>query len=136
MVKQMKGFTLVELMIVVAILGVLAAIAYPNYQNYVRQTKRADMMTELTRLASTIEAAKLAKGSYTSLRATDYQGSFPKGNAALYDVTATIDRQGWKLTATPKTAGIMAQDGTLTYDSKGIKCRGANKCGSGSEWKD
>lgn len=136
MVKQIKGFTLVELMVVVAIIGVLAAIAYPNYQNYVRSTKRADMMTELTRVAGMIESAKLAKGSYANLQANDYQGSFPKDGVALYDVTATINRQGWKLTATPKTTGMMAQDGTLTYDSKGVKCRGTNKCGSGSEWKD
>lgn len=135
MVKQ-KGFTLVELMIVVAIIGVLAAIAYPSYQNHVRSTKRADMMTELTRLAGSIESAKLAKGSYTKLQASNYQGSFPTSGTALYDVTATINRQGWKLTATPKATGMMAQDGTLTYDSKGIKCRGTNKCGSGSEWKD
>lgn len=135
MVKQ-KGFTLVELMIVVAIIGVLAAIAYPSYQNHVRSTKRADMMTELTRLAGSIESAKLAKGSYTKLQASNYQGSFPTSGTALYDVTATINAQGWTLTATPKATGMMAQDGTLTYDSKGIKCRGTNKCGSGSEWKD
>lgn len=135
MVKQ-KGFTLVELMIVVAIIGVLAAIAYPSYQNHVRSTKRADMMTELTRLAGSIESAKLAKGSYTKLQASNYQGSFPTSGTALYDVTATINAQGWTLTATPKSGTIMAQDGTLTYSSKGIKCRGSTKCGAGSEWKD
>lgn len=134
MVKQ-KGFTLVELMIVVAIIGVLAAIAYPNYQNYVIKTKRADMMTELARVASTIESAKLAKGSYAQLQATNYQGSFPKSGTALYDVTASISREGWTLTATPKAGTMMAQDGALTYNNKGIKCRKTN-CGSGSEWKD
>lgn len=135
MVKQMKGFTLVELMIVVAIIGVLAAIAYPNYQNHVRSTKRADMMTELTRVAGMIESAKLAKGSYTRLQADDYQGSFPKSGTALYDIAASIDREGWTLTASPKSGTIMAEDGALTYNNKGIKCR-ASKCGSGSEWKD
>ena len=63
---RQQGFTLIELMIVVAIIGVLAAIAYPSYQRYVIKTKRTDMMTELQNIASQIESRKLAQGSYTN----------------------------------------------------------------------
>jgi type IV pilus assembly protein PilE len=47
-----KGFTLIELMIVVAILGIIAAIAYPSYQNSVMRSQRSDALTTLSRLAS------------------------------------------------------------------------------------
>lgn len=47
-----RGFTLIELMIVVAIIGIIAAIAYPSYQDYVTRTNRTDAMTTLSRLAA------------------------------------------------------------------------------------
>jgi len=54
MIKQ-KGFTLIELMIVVAIIGIIAAIAYPSYQDSVMRTQRTDAMTTLSRLAAAQE---------------------------------------------------------------------------------
>ena len=49
---KQKGFTLVELMVVVAILAVLAAILYPNYQQYVYKTGRADGKAKLAEVMS------------------------------------------------------------------------------------
>lgn len=150
MVKQ-KGFTLIELMIVVAVIGVLSAIAYPSYQNHVKKTKRTDMMTELTAMGGQIEAVKLAKGSYKTIKDNDtakYTSAFPKSGSPLYNTSIEFTNQenndkviaSWKLTATPIAGSMMADDGILSLDSKGIKCREpagkTKKCGTNNEWKD
>lgn len=141
---ESHGFTLIEVMIVVAILGILAAIAYPNYQRYVLKTKRTDMMVEMTNIAAQIESRKLAQGSYKNISVsvqTNFKGDYPKQGAALYAVTiAPIPLTSqWKITATPKTTSQMSSDGTLSLDYQTIKCRirGADKkCGTGDEWND
>lgn len=132
-----SGFTLVEVMIVVAIIGVLAAIAYPSYQRYVIKTKRVDMMTEMQNIASEIESRKLAQGSYSAISAsvkTDFATAYPRQGTALYDVTITDPLVAkWEITASPKTATQMIGDGNLTLNYQGIKCRGT-VCGTGDEW--
>ena len=50
-----NGFTLIELVIAIAVIGLLAAIAYPNYTDYVRQAKRADCEAGLMQMASAME---------------------------------------------------------------------------------
>ncbi|KAA0913664.1 type IV pilin protein [Psychrobacter sp. ANT_WB68] len=139
--KQQQGFTLIEMMIVVAIIGVLAAIAYPSYQQYVIKTKRTDMMTEMQNIASEIESRKLAQGSYSAISAsvkTDFANAYPKQGAQLYDVTITDPLVSkWTITATPKIGSQMLSDGNLTFNYQGIKCRikGTNKkCGNEDEW--
>ncbi|WP_423813403.1 type IV pilin protein [Psychrobacter sp. 219-2-C] len=138
--KKDKGFTLIEMMIVVAIIGILAAIAYPSYQRYVIKTKRTDMMTEMQNIASTIESRKLAQGRYSNDLISGLGGDYPNQGTALYTVTIgniagvseTELTSKWQITASPKS-GQMSGDGTLTLNYQGIKCRG-NTCGTGEQW--
>lgn len=143
------GFTLIELMIVIAIIGVLAAIAYPSYQGYIERTNRADMMTEMQQIASRIESNKINYKRYDRIPlssilsgtlASDGSVSFPSSGTALYTVTVTSDDditlrdKDWTITAAPVTGQRMANDGSLTLDSTGQKCRDT-ACGMNSEWK-
>ena len=56
-----KGFTLIELMIVVAIIGILAAIALPAYQNYTKKTRDASCLSEMSSLSSLVVTEKIAE---------------------------------------------------------------------------
>ena len=143
------GFTLIELMIVIAIIGILAAIAYPSYQGYIERTNRADMMTEMQQIASRIESNKINYKRYDRIPlssvlsgtlASDGSVSFPSSGTALYTVTVTSDDditlrdKDWTIRAIPVEGQRMVNDGSLTLDSTGQKCRDTY-CGSGSEWK-
>ncbi|MGP4733078.1 MULTISPECIES: type IV pilin protein [unclassified Psychrobacter] len=152
--EYQRGFTLIELMIVVAVIGVLAAIAYPSYQSYVIKTKRADMMTEMQNIASMIESRKLAQGSYSNALRTGLTGNYPQQGTALYNVTVeTIVvpvspppnplpplgplTSEWIITATPIAGSQMANDGRMTLNYVGVKCRvikTVNTCGTNDEW--
>lgn len=139
-ISHERGFTLIELIIVVAIIGVLAAIAIPSYQGYVERTNRADMMNEMQNIANTIESRKLAQGSYSTISTAvmnDFDNKdYPYQGTALYTVRVTPDplTSEWTITASPIDDTRMADDGDLSLDYRGYKCRGST-CGTGDEWK-
>lgn len=132
---KQTGFTLVEVMIVVAIVAILAAIVYPNYQSYVIKTKRTDAMSEMQNIASQIESRKLAQGSYSNVSTTGLGGSFPRQGPATYTITFTPNplTPRWTITATPQANTQVSADGTLTLNYQNIKCRGT-VCSTGDDW--
>lgn len=101
-----RGFTLIELMIVVAIIGILAAIAYPSYTRYVQRTQRAAIAELLTEGAQTLERHYSRAGSYANGTVVTAN---PVGNA-YYSVV--VDRQAttFTLTAKPIAKTMMASD--------------------------
>lgn len=63
--KKNEGFTLIELMIVIAIIGIIAAIAFPSYQDSVRKTRRANVQADLLEISSYMERIFTESASYT-----------------------------------------------------------------------
>lgn len=121
-----KGFTLLELMITVAIVGILASVAYPAYTDYVKTAKRADAIKALLAEEARIEEYYLNNDTYVgfSLAST----TSPEGyyNITLSGETAFV----YQMTATRSPAGDDTECATLTYNQLGV--RGASGSIGGS----
>jgi len=125
--KSCKGFTLIELMIVVVIISILAAIAYPGYRDYVQKSRRSDIYKSLTELAGR-QAKFYEKNS-------QYSGSLTGGlgyNAPVttedghynMSLTTAASAQYYQVTAVAINAGLQWADTrcrTFTLNSLGNK---------------
>lgn len=120
---RIKGFTLLELMIVVAILGILGAVGYPSYLNSVKKGNRADAIDSLLSLAGRMEDYYDANDTYAgatiNAAGTGTVGS-NKTSDGLYTLSiANQDAFYYKLQATPVSAD--ADCGSLLLESTGKK---------------
>ncbi len=118
---QSKGFTLIELMIALAILAVISAVAVPIYTDYSRNTYRGEAQSDLLLCAQGME--RFASENFTYVGADDGAGGLGANicntlSDQRYDISVVSSRDSFTLTATP-TAGIMAGDGALEFGSNG-----------------
>lgn len=134
MMRNVKGFTLIEIMIAMAILGILMAISYPSYISHIQKSRRETAKADLLASAQLLERFYAINYTYSGASAGSggtISASSPSSGTAFYtiglsDLTAT----SYTLSATPISGGPQASDkcGTLSIDQAGNKSAAEASC--------
>ena len=126
--QRAAGFTLVELLVSVAVVAIIAAIAYPSYQDQMRKGRRAAAQAFLVEVANRQQQYLLDARTYAvgADAITTLNLTVPPEVAPFYTVTveptAATNPPTYRLVATPVAA--QAADGGLTLDQEGARTRG------------
>lgn len=119
--RRQRGFTLVELVVTVAIVGILASASYGSYQNYLRRANRSAAQQFMLEVMNRQEMYLLDARVYTdAIGSTGLGLNIPSKVQEHYAITVALDAgppPGYVITATP--GGSQAADGPLTLSSDG-----------------
>ena len=119
-----SGFTLIELMIVVAVIGILAAIAYPSYAQYVERARRKDATAVMLEAAQFVERYFTERRTYVGVDAAlpATLSKAPREGTAIYDVNITnITATTYVLSAIPIAAYTPSKCGSLSVNQQGVR---------------
>ena len=124
LMARVRGFTLIELMIVVAVVAILAAIAYPSYQDQIRKSRRAQAKADLVEYAGLAERFHTTNNTYVGFSLPATVSPREAGAAVHYNLTpagAFTTANTFTLTATPTTGQSADRCGTLSLSQAGVK---------------
>lgn len=140
--KNNKGFSLIELMVVVAIIGIVTIIAYPSYQGFIKTTNRAAAQADLMSLGTAMErhkaaaftykgAAKLAADTGTPNIFHGHSPSVEPYSNRTYDLLITVATgTTYIVEARPLSGGLQATDGSVYLYGDGRRAWDKNNNGS------
>ena len=117
--RKSLGFTLIELMIVIAIVGILAAVAYPAYTDSIRKARRVDAMNNLLRYQIAQEKYRASNPNYAASVTDLGAGASPVTSSEGYysiSIAAGADATSYLIQAAPKTGTDQVNDDCGTFD--------------------
>ena len=121
--KKARGFTLIELMIVVAVIAIVAAIAIPSYQESVRKSRRGQAKADLVEAATLAERYRTVNNRYTGFALAEDVS--PSAGTAYYDLAIDISDDGSTFIATAAPVAGTTQQvdrcGTLAINQAGAR---------------
>ena len=143
--KMNSGFSLIELLIAVAILGIIAAVAYPSYQQYLIDARRTDAQQALLGFANAIERFKVENMTYQGAAVGGASAGIPSvnvfpsqapvdGGTAFYNLSIiSSTSRNYTLRAMPINGTTQQGDGLLEILSTGVKRMDKNNDGDATD---